>query len=143
MMRTRHQHLTRGLACCLAGLGLITAIPTLLWQLRHSSSTVSFSATVSQAVGLVTLGSVGLLLTLRRPANSIGWIFVSVWAYAGGYGLLTAYASAWTLSDPTAADASLATWVVNWAWVPIIGVIAFYPLLLFPTGGPPSPRWRP
>ncbi len=36
----------------------------------------------------------------------------------------------------------LVTWLGNWLWVPILGLLLTYPFLLFPDGKLPSPRWR-
>src|SRR5207244_3986028 len=37
---------------------------------------------------------------------------------------------------------STAAWLSNWTWIPAIGCYATFLFLLFPTGHPPSRRWR-
>ena len=66
------------------------------------------------------------------------WASVSfVFAFVGTY-------SQWaSLHDPSAPGAVFANWLGNWAWVPIFVLLLTYPLLLFPDGKLPSPRWRP
>jgi hypothetical protein len=49
-----------------------------------------------------------------------------------------AYARPGSLPAPLAA-----VWVSAWIWNPIIILTLVFPLLLFPTGRSPSPRWRP
>jgi hypothetical protein len=39
--------------------------------------------------------------------------------------------------------ATLAAWLTAWVWNLALGPVAFLPLLLFPEGRLPSPRWRP
>jgi hypothetical protein len=130
-------------AWTLAIVGALTLLPASVWGLGHTQSTLSWSAQASQTAGLVAIGCVGLVLTLRRPDNSIGWIFACVWAYSGVYTALTAYGQSLVLRGSGVAEGDIVTWLVNWAWVPIIAVLAFFPPLLFPTGRTLGARWRP
>ena len=86
---------------------------------------------------------VGALLASRRPRNPIGWILLAdgfLWMlivlidYYGDYGL----ASPGSLPFPVTVAA-----LSQWFWVPTVGLIAIYLLLLFPDGRLPSRRWRP
>jgi hypothetical protein len=87
-------------------------------------------------------GSVGALLTWRRPGHPVGWIFA-------GAGLVGAVDFA-TFEYGLAASAGYSLpgsaylgWVQLWIWVPFITLITIYLFLLFPDGHLPSPRWRP
>jgi hypothetical protein len=111
------------------------------WLAHHASSRTAAAAIVTQGLGLMTIAAVGVLLRLRRPDNVIGQIFLIVWLLACLTAAVTTYAQWATLQSPDAWGASVATWINNWDWVPLIGLIAFYPALLFPTGRPLSPRW--
>jgi len=88
-------------------------------------------------VAIVFIGSfatVGALLGWKRPANPIGWLLAGTGlAYAtGAFCLLLLY---FPRTRP------LANWL-GWIWLFGLGLCVFV-LLLFPTGGLPSRRWRP
>jgi hypothetical protein len=86
---------------------------------------------------------VGALIATRRPENPIGWICLVaglLWmliivseAYSA-YGL----AKPGSIPFPVTIHALLYAWV----WVPTVGLIGIYLLLLFPNGRLPSRRWR-
>jgi signal transduction histidine kinase len=107
---------------------------------RHLPTPLS---TISEGLAFIAYGVVGLVIALREPRNPIGWIFLAVWAgVCVVFGFAGTYAQ-WALVDhPGAPGAVFLTWLTNWAWVPIFTVLLTYPLLLFPDGHLPSPRWR-
>jgi hypothetical protein len=89
------------------------------------------------AVAVVFIGSfatVGALLGWRRPANPIGWLLAGTGlAYAiGAFGLVLTYFPR---------TRALASWL-GWIWL-FGGALCVFVLLLFPSGGLPSRRWRP
>jgi signal transduction histidine kinase len=101
-------------------------------------------STVSEGLAFIAYGVVGLAIALREPRNPIGWIFLAVWASVSVvFGMAGTYAQWAALDDPGAVGATFFTWLSNWAWVPIFTVLLTYPLLLFPDGRLPGPRWRP
>jgi signal transduction histidine kinase len=90
-------------------------------------------------IGLV-FGVVGALIASRRPANPIGWIFVAVAIGLGLIGVAEDVLS--VLGEPTSVPARVSAWLGGWTWVPLVFVPTTFPLLLFPDGHTPSPRWR-
>jgi hypothetical protein len=92
---------------------------------------------------LLSFPIVGGLVSSRRPENPIGWICLAAglcWMLIGVQETYDAYALAahgwvWT---PVALDAAL-----QWMWVPPVGLLGIYMILLFPDGRLPSRRWRP
>ena len=91
----------------------------------------------------LTFPTVGALIASRRPENPIGWIFCSIGLlqalsiFAGGYARYALLTEPGSL--PLGAEMS---WLESWSWVPGLGLLVTFLLLLFPTGRLPSPRWQ-
>jgi signal transduction histidine kinase len=83
---------------------------------------------------------VAILILTRQPRNSIGWILLAVgltWALDG---LLSSYGGYAKANGHSLA--ALAVALDSFLWVPAIGLIGTFLMLLFPTGHLPSPRWK-
>ena len=79
---------------------------------------------------------VGALIASRRPENPIGWICLA----AGLFWMSIVVESSITGSEPYPVIIDALT---LWTWVPPVGLLAIYMILLFPDGRLPSRRWRP
>ena len=82
----------------------------------------------------------GALVASRQPRNAVAWIFIAVGV---GIGFLTAgteYAYYGLVLDNEAPGAAVGAWLEQWLWLPSVGVIPTFGLLLFPNGKLPSPR---
>ncbi len=86
---------------------------------------------------------VGALIASRRPENPIGWICL----VAGLFWMNIAMGEGWnayelattgTVTSSVTLDA-----LTYWLWVPPVGLLGVYMILLFPDGRVPSRRWRP
>jgi uncharacterized membrane protein len=87
---------------------------------------------------------VGVLVATRRPRNPIGWILLGIGFSWGLYVFLSGYSLYALVVDKGAlprADLSLA--LNSWTWVPAVGLMGTFLILLFPNGRLPSMRWRP
>jgi hypothetical protein len=91
----------------------------------------------------LTFTLVGALIASRRPENPIGWICLVAglfWTLIVLDGQYIAYALATTTGGvPLPAAVALNQWL----WVPPVGLLSIYLILLFPDGKLPSRRWRP
>jgi hypothetical protein len=123
--------------CCAAGLLVSLALtrPLTLGVLaRGVASALAFP------LGYAT---VGLVLTLRRPANPIGWLYAAAglaWAWPIPF-------KPWIdqlLHDhrPLPLAAQLVTVVADYGWAPAIALGVTLPALLLPDGRLRSRRWR-
>ena len=79
---------------------------------------------------------VGALIASKRTRNPIGWICLAAglfWMliFFGDYSLVP-------VPNSVAIDA-----LTQWTWVPPVGLLGIYMILLFPDGRLPSRRWRP
>ncbi len=94
------------------------------------------------AIIAIGLGAVGLLLTLKVPANIIGWLFLAGGLCEAVMGLGRQWAVYVELGGHQLPGATLAGWLGTWPMVP---AMATFPLILlfFPDGALPSPKWRP
>ena len=97
---------------------------------------------IFESVVLLALGVIGALVASRRPQNAVGWILCVI-PVSLGLLILSAHAY-WSLAFAGNRDAAdLTAWLATWIWIPaLVSLLALFPLL-FPTGRPPTPRWRP
>jgi hypothetical protein len=124
--------------CCAAGLAVTVVL------VRPLSVGLLAQGAVRALVYPLGYATVGLVLTLRRPANPIGWLY----AAAGLMWSLSIPGDAWVdqlvaehRALPPAAQLSAVFGEFNWAPATVLGVIL--PALLVPDGRLRSRRWRP
>jgi hypothetical protein len=123
--------------CCAAGL-LVTLAVTRPLTLGVLAEGAVYA--LSFALGSAT---VGLVLSLRRPANPIGWLY----AGAGLAWALSLPSGAWVdqlvrAGHPLPLTARLAVGPGQWVWAPGVALGVTLPALLLPDGRLRSPRWR-
>lgn len=81
-------------------------------------------------------GSVGCLVAVRRPRNSVGWLLLAI-------AVVTAFTlGADILTVRFGLDWPLLAWLQEWTFYLVYPVAFSLVLLLFPTGGVPSGRWK-
>lgn len=85
---------------------------------------------------------VGAIVASRRPDNPIGWIMLAIGGMAAFDGALGVYAHVGLRDAVPLPGATVALTLRASLWVPIIGLVGTFLLLLFPDGHLPSARWR-
>ncbi len=126
----------------------VASVP--LYVLARSAQSPGDWVTVGTVGGLLgfvpflAFPLVGALVASRRPHNPIGWICI----VAGLFWMLiilSEYYSAYGLGRPGSVPFPVAinALLYAWLWVPAVGLIGTYLILLFPNGRLPSKRWRP
>lgn len=105
---------------------------------------VAFQDTaVAFALPFLSLAVVGAVVAARRPELSLGWLLLVMAGSITGYAFLEQYATYALVTRPGGLPgAHLAAWLRVGLWVPAAVVMLVVLPLLFPTGAPPSPRWR-
>ena len=138
------------LAWSVCGLSVAMFLATgALWVLTRSAqvpSSLGASVTVIDmltSLPVLAFPTVGALIAPRRPRNPIGWICLAdglLWMFLGtieAYGI-------YGLAQPGSVTFPVAIYALGeWLWVPTVGLLAIYLVLLFPDGRLPSRRWRP
>jgi hypothetical protein len=140
------------LAWSLVGLTLaMSATSGALFALTRSVHVPGSSDTSSSGSGAVLLlfasylafPVVGALIASKRPRNPIGWICLAdglVWALIN----LVQYYSVYGLAASGSVPFPVGIFALTaWGWVPAVGLLGTYLLLLFPDGRLPSRKWRP
>src|SRR5918994_1746620 len=119
----------------------ILALLLLALNLSHPHTHI-FDDWLDSAPNAVFFSTVGAIVASRRSENLVGWLLClyglaqSIYHFSGQYAI---YA---LLAQPDSLPAGEAmAWVSSWMVPIIIGFSVFF-ILLFPTGGLPSRRWR-
>ncbi len=126
-----------GLSVAMFVISIALAISSLyLAPATRPSSTGGILGDLLLFVPFLAFPIVGALIASKRPTNPIGWICLA----AGLFWMLI------VLDDSIHDAASYPVWIdalIQWLWVPPVGLLGIYMILLFPDGKLPSRRWRP
>ena len=111
-------------------------------SMGFQSQTGDLSEGITWGGAALSMALIGTLLLARRPGNRIGWMLLLygfLQTLAGWAELYGEYPAATGVELPFAVGIS---WVIGSVWVVSGAILLVYLPLNFPTGLPPSPRWR-
>jgi hypothetical protein len=95
------------------------------------------------SVPVLAFPVVGALIASRRPHNPIGWICLAegfLWMLLS----MVDYYGVYGLAKPGSVPFPVGIYALGqWLWVPAVGLLAIYLVLLFPDGRLLSRGWRP
>ena len=129
------------LAWALAGLSVVMFLASVVLYVlvRSSQEGPSTSSALSELLIFVTFLAfplVGALIAFRHPKNPVGWICLVI----GLFWMQTFLEDSIPGSGPYPVMTDALTQSL---WIPPIGLLGIYLILLFPDGKLPSRRWRP
>ena len=98
---------------------------------------------VIDVIVAVTFPTVGAVIAAQRPGNAIGWIFclIGLSEALSAFGVQYAYYAMLTRPGNLPGGAEMA-WLQAWVWIPGVGSVTTFILLLFPNGRLLTHRWR-
>ena len=96
-----------------------------------------------EVAALAAIAVIGAVVASRDARNPIGWIFSAVAFFLGV--LIVSSHVYWSVAleqqEPSRAAIAIA-WLASWIWIfAMLPALTLLPLY-FPTGRPPTPRWR-
>jgi hypothetical protein len=117
--------------------GLVVAVANKTFQQDAANQVMLF-------LGFSAFMVVGALIVAHRPGNAIGWIFSAI-ALLAFTGQLASELTVYTYETHPGPlpGAIVAAWYGGWVWYLVVALALVFTPLLFPTGRPLSPRWRP
>ena len=122
--------------------GYRRGLALLVWDWSTPVPSGSFGVRGFSGLWAVGFGSVGALLTWRRPGHPVGWVFATAGVLAAADFASFEYALAAVVGQRGLPAGEYVGWLQLWIWVPFIALITVYLFLLFPDGRLPGPRWR-
>jgi hypothetical protein len=133
------------LAWSLLAITVVGAVVGQILERATDSLDGSLAEEMALLVAFMAFPVVGALIASRHPRNAVGWLLLGVGFLTAALVVGSGYTRYGLVLHPdwNLPATTLGAWIENWAWLPLLSTITTLLLLLFPTGRPPSRRWRP
>ena len=132
------------LALVFCGLICVFALVNLSLVLFHwpmSPNSIQLASSVAWSAFPIVFAVVSGLIIARQPFNRIGWLLMVPAIFFVAIHPVDRYLGSFASAPDASAPILLMIWFQNWSWLLLIIPLLLI-LLLFPTGNPPSQRWR-
>jgi hypothetical protein len=132
------------LGWALFALSVLLFVPAVILNLGRPQD-VDLAFTTGELLlrlAFLLFGWFGALIVSRRPGHPIGWVLCALGLMSGFGAFAVEYAVYGLITRPGAVPAAATVaWCATWEFAVDFGLVAAL-LVLFPSGRPPSPRWR-
>lgn len=129
-------------ACIVAGTGSVISLTDLLRQPGNFPWSIQLVSTGLFELVPPVFAIPGALIVSRHPRHVIGWLLLAPALFFGMSQWMIHYLNGFGGAAPPATlPHLLMIWFAGSNWLPMIFAMLLLPLL-FPTGRPPTPRWR-
>jgi hypothetical protein len=128
----------------LFALAVLLFVAALILNLRRPQYTdLAFTTgELVLALAMLLFGWFGALIVVRQPSHPIGWVLCAFGVIGGVGSFASEYAIYGLRSHPGAVPGAAAlAWFASWVFALDLALLAAL-LVLYPSGRPPSPRWR-
>jgi signal transduction histidine kinase len=131
------------LAWSFVGFSLLLSVAAIWLSVLNGTTTNLIDSITVTLVATLPFTVIGALIASRFPRNAIGWIFCAVGVFQASTVSAFEYARYTLVTAPGSLPlGGLAAWISFWTWMPSIGLLITFLLLLFPHGRLLSRRWR-
>jgi hypothetical protein len=132
----------RAVVLVLAGIAAVGVVGAAVLALPAASRVGFAELYLTDLVIGASFTTIGVLVTQRRPDNSMGWLFLGIGVVEGLVAGLNNYAVVGLTSSPALPAARWAAWLAYWLVSLVVPSGLFLLLLLwFPSGRPISRAW--
>jgi hypothetical protein len=130
------------LVCAAACLIALITLVILMKQNIQAENTLKLAGDAAWILFPMPFAITAALIVSRQPGNVVGWLLMAPALLS-----IIAVPSTYFMKNITTPPADLSflflvyVWLSSWSWLVLIFPVILLPLL-FPTGRPPTPRWR-
>ena len=132
----------KAIAAAATGVVVVGTLAALRLAAANGTLAQSFSEQLGLVLAFYVYFAVGVVLVLKRAENPLSWLVLGIGLLPSVGSAVQEYAQYALVTRPGLAGGMAAAWFNQWWWFVNLGSVFVFLPLLFPTGHPPSPRWR-